>query len=328
MRRTVCKPLARLWRPAALLACAAIVNTQATAAAAIAAAAGAAGAAACQQQLPQRQQPQLAHLGLTFQCQLLGGFSYVRPPLPFASHARRPIPLCRGLVGRALWGPREQRAEGPPVQGSEELRRVQGGARKGPLASKQPAGPWENVELYPLARDLGVPRGPLETGAEAWEVSSGSKKDKGPHGDPAVARLPKEVFRPKQSLGQNFLADSNICSRIVKAFKKAVAAAQQRERQQQQQQHQEGAAGAGSRVVEVGPGTGALTRLLHSLYPDMIAVEIDPRAVSHLAQRLPGLRVLHEDVLQVNWPYLAQRMQRLRVVGNLPFYLTSQVSAT
>ncbi|OEH79389.1 dimethyladenosine transferase [Cyclospora cayetanensis] len=40
---------------------------------------------------------------------------------------------------------------------------------------------------------------------------------------------------------------------------------------------------------------------------------------------MPWLQVLHEDVLQVNWPYLASRMQPLRVVGNLPFYLTSQL---
>ena len=82
------------------------------------------------------------------------------------------------------------------------------------------------------------------------------------------------LFRPKQSLGQNFLADANICRRIVKAFKGAVAAAAQREAQQQQQQQQQQQGGAGaaplSRVVEVGPGTGALTRLLYPLYPDML----------------------------------------------------------
>ena len=78
--------------------------------------------------------------------------------------------------------------------------------------------------------------------------------------------------RPKQSLGQNFLADANICRRIVGAFRSAVEAAQQRE---QVQQHQsEGSAARASGVVEVGPGTGALTRLLYPLYPDMLGKEV------------------------------------------------------
>ncbi|KAL8441780.1 hypothetical protein Emag_006910 [Eimeria magna] len=327
MRGTVSKSLGWLWRPSVLLACAALVTSQATAAAAIAAAAGAAAAAAaCQQQLVRQEQP--ARSGVSFQCQLPGGLCHRGPPLPLASHAGGPFPLCRGRVRRALGGAPGQRAWRPFDQGSEKVSRVQGGVGKGLLASQQLGGPWGNVELFPLARDMGAPQGPYEVSKEALELFEDGKQHEGPQGDPAVARLPRGEFRPKQSLGQNFLADSNICNRIVKAFRKAVAAAQHRQRQQQQQQHQEAAAPGGSRVVEVGPGTGALTRLLHPVYPDMIAVEIDPRAVSHLTQKLPGLRVLHEDVLQVNWPFLAQRMQRLRVVGNLPFYLTSQASAT
>ncbi|KAL8441868.1 hypothetical protein Emed_007462 [Eimeria media] len=294
MRGTVFKPLVWLWMLSVLLACAALVTARATAAAAIAAAAPA--AAACQQQLLQQQHP--ARLSLGFQSQLPGGLSHRGPLLPLASHARGPLRLCKGRVLRALGGAPEQRAGGPFDLGPENVGRVQGTVGKGPLASREPGGPWDNVELYPLARDMRGPRGPYETSEEAWEIVEDGKHQEGPTGDPAVARLPRGEFRPKQSLGQNFLADANICSRIVKAFKKAVVAAQQRERQQQQQQQGEAAAASGSRVVEVGPGTGALTRLLHPVYPDMIAVEIDPRAVSHLTQKLPGLRVLHEDVLQ------------------------------
>lgn len=52
-------------------------------------------------------------------------------------------------------------------------------------------------------------------------------------------------------------------------------------------------------MVELGPGPGALTQLLHRRYPEMLAVEIDPRAVAMLNKNLPGLKVIQSDVLQV-----------------------------
>ena len=47
----------------------------------------------------------------------------------------------------------------------------------------------------------------------------------------------------------------------------------------------------GHRVVEIGPGPGALTRVLYPRYPKMTAIEIDQRAVAFLGQKLPGLQV-------------------------------------
>ena len=78
-------------------------------------------------------------------------------------------------------------------------------------------------------------------------------------------------FRPKQSLGQNFLSDQNYVLKICDAFS----------------DRSEG----GHRVVEIGPGPGALTRVLYPRYPKMTAIEIDQRAVAFLGQKLPGLQV-------------------------------------
>lgn len=66
-------------------------------------------------------------------------------------------------------------------------------------------------------------------------------------------------FRPKQSLGQNYLSDQNYVLKICNHFGDT----------------SEG----GKRVVELGPGTGALTQVLHERFPDMLAVDIDQRAV-------------------------------------------------
>ena len=118
--------------------------------------------------------------------------------------------------------------------------------------------------------------------------------------------LPPGEFRPKQSLGQNFLSDQNYVMKIVNAFKDVSE--------------------DGIRVVELGPGPGALTRKLHQKYPKMSAVEIDQRAVAFLGEKIPGLKVIHKDVLECDWPLMAtERGGPLSVIGNLPFYITSQI---
>ncbi|MEM1044075.1 MAG: 16S rRNA (adenine(1518)-N(6)/adenine(1519)-N(6))-dimethyltransferase RsmA [Bacteroidota bacterium] len=110
--------------------------------------------------------------------------------------------------------------------------------------------------------------------------------------------------RPKKSLGQNFLRDPNTVRKIVAAVEGPVGAA----------------------VVEIGPGTGALTGDLLQRYPDLTAIEVDERAVVHLRETLPGLDVRHGDVLETDWAALAaEKGERLWVVGNLPYYITSPI---
>ncbi len=111
--------------------------------------------------------------------------------------------------------------------------------------------------------------------------------------------------RPKKRLGQHFLADPNVARKIAGAV----------------------GAPAGARVVEIGPGTGALTGYLLDAYPRLTALEVDPEAITHLEQRFPGLDVRQGDVLDVDWRGLAAELgvPRLHVVGNLPYYITSPI---
>ena len=82
----------------------------------------------------------------------------------------------------------------------------------------------------------------------------------------------------------------------------------------------------GTRVIEIGPGTGALTRVLHKKYKNMTAIELDQRSVAFLNQKLPGLKLLHQNVLDSNWPELAtERGGKLNVIANLSYYLVSQI---
>jgi len=82
----------------------------------------------------------------------------------------------------------------------------------------------------------------------------------------------------------------------------------------------------GCRVVEVGPGPGALSRVLVERYPGMTAIELDQRAVAFLAEKLPALQVVHQDVLEVDWRAMAAaKGGPINVIANLPYYIVSQV---
>lgn len=109
---------------------------------------------------------------------------------------------------------------------------------------------------------------------------------------------------PKKSLGQHFLRDPNTVRRIVDAL----------------------GAPADAPVVEIGPGTGALTEVLAARHPRLTALEVDPRAVALLAKTLPTLDIRHQDVLETDWGALAAEAGApLWVVGNLPYYITSPI---
>lgn len=110
--------------------------------------------------------------------------------------------------------------------------------------------------------------------------------------------------RPKKRLGQHFLTDPNTVRRIVDAVE----------------------APPGARVVEIGPGEGALTGALLQRYPDLVALEIDPEAIGHLRRLFPALDVHEGDVLDADWRALAAGADGpLFVVGNLPYYITSPI---
>ena len=143
------------------------------------------------------------------------------------------------------------------------------------------------------------------SGSELYSSLSEKKDGSLAHADRPFT-LPPGQFKPKQSLGQNFLSDQNFVLKICNAFNDDSQ--------------------GGKRVVEVGPGAGALSRVLYPRYPDMTAIEIDQRAVAFLADKLPGLHVIHQDVLSTDWMALAEQGGGpIRLIANLPYYIVSQV---
>ena len=85
-------------------------------------------------------------------------------------------------------------------------------------------------------------------------------------------------FRTKKRLGQHFLTDKNVLSNIVSAFP----------------------ATSNDWVLEIGPGTGALTQFLWPRYPRLELVEVDAEAVAVLNERFEGVLIHEQDILKVN----------------------------
>ena len=110
-------------------------------------------------------------------------------------------------------------------------------------------------------------------------------------------------FRPIKRLGQHFLTDPNVARKIVDALR----------------------APENARVVEIGAGTGALTDLLSARFCDLIAIEVDERAVNVLKERVGGVDIRQMDALAIDWATLVRGEDQLFVIGNLPYYITSQI---
>jgi 16S rRNA (adenine1518-N6/adenine1519-N6)-dimethyltransferase len=80
-------------------------------------------------------------------------------------------------------------------------------------------------------------------------------------------------------------------------------------------------------VIEIGPGTGALTERLAAAAGRVIAVEVDQRLQPILEEQFNGfgnVRFVFEDVLDVDLPRLADDRDFI-IVANLPYYITSAI---
>ena len=109
----------------------------------------------------------------------------------------------------------------------------------------------------------------------------------------------------KAKLGQNFLNDSAASLRIVEALGDI----------------------SGTTVLEIGPGKGAITKLLASRAQRLIAVEFDSFLATQLQEDYAGndrVQVVQQDILTADLTELAGA-EKLAVVGNLPYYITSQI---
>ncbi|TVP90998.1 16S rRNA (adenine(1518)-N(6)/adenine(1519)-N(6))-dimethyltransferase RsmA [Alkalibacterium sp.] len=122
--------------------------------------------------------------------------------------------------------------------------------------------------------------------------------------------LEKYGLSAKKSLGQNFIIDTNILSKIVTS----------------------GEITNETTVIEVGPGIGALTEQLAKRAKKVVAFEIDDRLLPVLADTLspyPNVEIIHSDVLKVDLHAFADQYlddaSEVVLVANLPYYITTPI---
>jgi 16S rRNA (adenine1518-N6/adenine1519-N6)-dimethyltransferase len=78
-------------------------------------------------------------------------------------------------------------------------------------------------------------------------------------------------------------------------------------------------------VVEIGPGAGAITALLAARARRLIAIELDRALAAQLHAQMSNIEVMEADILTVDLTALRREEEKLRVMGNLPYYLTSPI---
>jgi 16S rRNA (adenine1518-N6/adenine1519-N6)-dimethyltransferase len=112
------------------------------------------------------------------------------------------------------------------------------------------------------------------------------------------------VVRAKRSLGQNFLADVHYQRRIIEAVDPQ----------------------PDDEVIEIGPGTGALTQHIAGTVRRFTAVELDDALHAALVRRFrddPTVTIVHGNFLEVEPAALSTAVSDAKVVGNIPYNITS-----
>lgn len=130
-------------------------------------------------------------------------------------------------------------------------------------------------------------------------------------GDPkrTIEVIQKYRFAFQKRFGQNFLIDPHVLEKIIRAADLTKE----------------------DLVLEIGPGIGTMTQYLAEAAGQVVAVEIDPKLIQVLEETLEGyanVRVINQDILKMDILALVQEEyggQPLKVVANLPYYITTPI---
>lgn len=121
--------------------------------------------------------------------------------------------------------------------------------------------------------------------------------------------LKKYQFSFQKKFGQNFLIDTHVLDKIIRAAN----------------------IGKDDMVLEIGPGIGTMTQYLAEAAGKVVAVEIDRNLIPILCDTLgsyENVRIINEDVLKLDLRKLVQEENEgkpVKVVANLPYYITTPI---
>jgi 16S rRNA (adenine1518-N6/adenine1519-N6)-dimethyltransferase len=109
--------------------------------------------------------------------------------------------------------------------------------------------------------------------------------------------------QPLKRFGQNYIRDKNTILKIVEEFNPL----------------------KDDNVLEIGPGTGALTSVLCENLDKFSAVEIDKRVVDDLRVKYPQVEFICADILKIKLDSFNSFEKKLRIIGNIPYNITSPI---
>ncbi len=111
------------------------------------------------------------------------------------------------------------------------------------------------------------------------------------------------TFKPKKSLGQNFLVDKNVLSKIISASKINI----------------------NDEILEVGPGTGNLTELIISEKPKKIYVIEKDENLANILQKnyFNKIDVVKQDILKIPIDFYSRK--KFLILGNLPYNISTKI---
>ena len=116
--------------------------------------------------------------------------------------------------------------------------------------------------------------------------------------------LRAKKFRAKKSLGQNFLIDDKIIDFIASHATK------------------------NDEVLEIGPGLGFVTEQLAQNAKRVVALEIDKELINVLNKNLgskTNFHLIEQDILKTNIDDLPFEYEKIKVIANIPYYITSPI---
>lgn len=112
------------------------------------------------------------------------------------------------------------------------------------------------------------------------------------------------AHQARKRFGQNFLHDASVISRIINSIQPTPA----------------------DHIIEIGPGQGALTVPLLTACGHLDAIELDRDLIEHLTRHCAGagaLTIHNQDALKFDFRSLRQNSSALRIVGNLPYNIST-----
>ncbi len=115
-----------------------------------------------------------------------------------------------------------------------------------------------------------------------------------------------KFFRTKKRLGQNFLVNPDVISDILDFADIS----------------------PDDIVLEIGPGVGFVTEQLVKYAKKVIAIELDEEAIKELEKiECDNLEIIHQDILKTNIWELVPEGEKVKVVANIPYYITAPIIA-